>query len=38
MFAVEFTQTRERGPDGGETITRTFNVSVQDNRWGFRGS
>ena len=27
MFAVEFVQTRERGPDGTETVTRTFKVT-----------
>jgi transposase len=27
MFAVEFVQTRERKPDGTETITRTFKVT-----------
>lgn len=26
MFAVEFVQTRERHPDGTETVTRTFTV------------
>jgi hypothetical protein len=27
MFAVEFVQTREHGPDGTETVTRTFKVT-----------
>ena len=27
MFAVEFVQTRERKPDGTETVTRTFKVT-----------
>ncbi|WP_435005192.1 transposase [Tundrisphaera lichenicola] len=27
MFAVEFLQTRERGEDGTETVTRTFKVT-----------